>query len=195
VALKNTEGGLDMFKDSRAGYGLVTIIFHWVCAPLIIFLFGLGVYMRGLDYYSTWYHRGPEIHIAIGILVFALMLLRLLWRYASKSPDAIPTISKPTLLAASASKMALYAFVFVICISGYLITTAEGSAASFFGIINIPATAELSSAKVDLAGAIHKYVAWGLMSVVVIHAAAALFHHFIKRDKTLTRMIKPTNAE
>ena len=182
-----------MLKDSRAGYGLVTIIFHWVCAPLIIFLFGLGVYMRGLDYYSIWYHRGPEIHIAIGLLVFLLMLVRLLWRSTSKSPDAIPTISKPVLLAATLSKMALYPFVFVICITGYLITTAEGSAASFFGIINIPATLELSSDNIDLAGLIHKYVAWGLMGVVVIHAAAALFHHFVKRDKTLIRMIKPAN--
>ncbi|RYY73672.1 MAG: cytochrome b [Gammaproteobacteria bacterium] len=182
-----------MLKDSRAGYGLITIIFHWVSAPLIIFLFGLGVYMRGLDYYSPWYHRGPEIHVAIGILVFAIMFLRLFWRFLSTSPDAIPSISKPTLLAASAAKMALYAFVFVICISGYLITTAEGSAASFFGIINIPATLELSSSNTDLAGAIHKYLAWALMGVVIIHAAAALVHHFVKRDKTLTRIIKPVS--
>ena len=182
-----------MLKDSRAGYGLITIVFHWVCAPLIIFLFGLGVYMRGLDYYSTWYHLGPEIHIAIGLLVFLLMLLRLLWRSSSKSPDAIPTINKANLLAANLVKMALYAFVFVICITGYLITTGEGAAASFFGIINIPAIVELSSDNIDLAGFAHKYVAWGLIGFVVLHAAAALFHHFVKRDKTLLRMIKPAN--
>ena len=180
-----------MLKDSRAGYGLMTIIFHWVCAPLIIFLFGLGVYMRGLDYYSPWYHRGPEIHIAIGILVFVLMLLRLVWRSRSTSPDDIPTISKGNLLAATAVKMALYAFVFVICISGYFITTAEGSAASFFGIINIPATLQLSADNIDRAGFIHKYLAWSLIGLVVLHAAAAIFHHFIKRDKTLVRMLKP----
>jgi len=182
-----------MLKDSRTGYGFITIIFHWVSAPLIIFLFGLGVYMRGLDYYSIWYHRAPEIHIAIGLFVFLLMLVRLIWRSTNKSPDAIPTISKQTLLAAYAAKMALYAFVFVICITGYLITTAEGGAASFFSIINIPATLELSGDNIDRAGFIHKYAAWGLMGIVVIHAAAALFHHFVKRDKTLVRIIKPVH--
>jgi cytochrome b561 len=184
-----------MLKDSRAGYGLMTIIFHWVCAPLIIFLFGLGVYMRSLDYYSPWYHRGPEIHIAIGLLVFLLMTLRLVWRTSSTSPDAIPTISKSNLLAATAVKIALYAVVFVICISGYFITTAEGSAASFFGIINIPATAQLSADNIDRAGFIHKYLAWSLMGLVLLHGAAAIFHHFIKRDRTLVRMLKPVEKK
>lgn len=180
-----------MLKDSKSGYGLVTIILHWVCAPLIIFLFGLGVYMRGLDYYSPWYHRGPELHIALGLLVFALMFLRLLWRKGSKDPDAIPTISKPNLLAAKIVKVFLYACVFVICLSGYFITTAEGAGASFFELFSVPASVELSANNVDLMGAIHKYCAWGLMGVVILHAAAALFHHFVKRDKTLVRMLKP----
>ncbi len=156
-----------MLKDSRAGYGLVTIILHWVCAPLILFLFGLGVYMRGLDYYSPWYHRGPELHIALGLLVFGLMSLRLLWRSRSTDP------------------------VFVISISGYFITTAEGQGASFFGLFSIPATVEFSASNIDFAGAIHKYFAWGVIGIVLLHAGAAIFHHFVKRDATLVRMLKP----
>lgn len=180
-----------MLKDSPSGYGLITIIFHWVCAPLILFVFGLGVYMRGLDYYSPWYHRGPEIHIALGLLIFLLMLLRLLWRVPNKYPDAIATISKATLLAASIVKVMLYIGVFLICITGYLITTAEGNSASFFGLVNIPATLKLSADNVDLAGTAHKYMAWGLVAIAILHATGALFHHVIKRDKTLVRMLKP----
>ncbi|WP_409990565.1 cytochrome b [Cellvibrio sp.] len=45
----------------------------------------------------------------------------------------------------------------------------------------------------DRAGKIHKYVAWGLIALVALHAIAALFHHFIKRDKTLVRMLKPSD--
>ncbi len=180
-----------MLKDSRAGYGLVTIILHWVCAPLILFLFGLGVYMRGLDYYSPWYHRGPELHIALGLLVFGLMSLRLLWRSRSTDPVSIPTISKSNLLAAKTVKIALYTIVFVISISGYFITTAEGQGASFFGLFSIPATVEFSASNIDFAGAIHKYFAWGLIGIVLLHAGAAIFHHFVKRDATLVRMLKP----
>lgn len=180
-----------MLKDSPSGYGLISILFHWVCAPLIIFVFCLGVYMRSLDYYSPWYHRGPVIHIALGLLIFLLMSLRLIWRLRSRTPDDIPTIPKSTMLAANAVKVLLYAGVFLICVTGYLITTAEGSGASFFGLITIPATLELAADNIDRAGFIHKYVAWGLIAIAILHASAALFHHFIKRDKTLVRMLKP----
>jgi len=180
-----------MLKDSLSGYGLVTISLHWVCAALIIFLFGLGVYMRSLDYYSPWYHRAPEIHIAIGLLAFLLMSFRLVWRSCSQMPQPIPTISKSNSLAAIAVKVALYLGVFIICISGYLITTAEGQGAHFFNLASVPASIELSAHNVDRAGFIHKYFAWGLMAIALLHAAAALFHHFVKRDKTLVRMLKP----
>ncbi|MFO1389177.1 cytochrome b [Cellvibrio sp.] len=182
-----------MLKDSKTGYGLISIIFHWACAPLILFVFGLGVYMRGLDYYSPWYHRGPEIHIELGLLIFFLMVLRLLWRLRSGSPEAIATIPKSNQLAANLVKLVIYIAVFTICITGYLITTAEGSGANFFGIFNIPTTLELSADNIDRAGKIHKYVAWGLIALVALHATAALFHHFIKRDKTLVRMLKPSD--
>lgn len=180
-----------MLKDSRTAYGWMTIVLHWLLVPLIIFLFGLGVYMRGLDYYSPWYHRGPEIHIAIGLLVFVLMLFRLFWRWINSSPDAIPSISKANLLVAWVTKWALYGLIFVICITGYLIATAEGAAASFFGLVSIPASVQLSSENVDLAGEIHEYSAWTVIGLVILHAAGALFHHFIKRDATLKRMLKP----
>lgn len=182
-----------MLKDSRTGYGLISIMLHWVSAPLILFVFGLGVYMRGLDYYSPWYHRGPEIHIALGLLIFLLMSLRLLWRIRSGSPEAIASIPKSTQFAANAVKYVIYIAVFTICITGYLITTAEGSGANFFGLFSVPATAELSADNIDRAGLAHKYIAWGLIVLVVVHALAALFHHFIKRDKTLVRMLKPSD--
>lgn len=182
-----------MLKDSTFGYGLITIILHWVCAPLILFLFGLGVYMRSLDYYSPWYHRGPELHIALGLVVFLLMALRLVWRARSTNPAPIPTISDNNLLAASAVKILLYACVFAICISGYLITTAEGEGASFFNVFSIPSSIHLSADNVDRAGRIHKYVAWGLVGLALLHAAAALFHHFVKKDKTLVRMLRPVS--
>ncbi|RYG09980.1 MAG: cytochrome b [Chitinophagaceae bacterium] len=182
-----------MLKDSSNGYGLITIILHWVCAPVILFVFGLGVYMRGLDYYSPWYHRGPELHIALGLFIFLIMSLRLLWRISSKTPEPIPTIGKTNLAAASLVKVLLYACVFIICVTGYFITTAEGSGASFFGIVRIPASVELSADNIDRAGFIHKYFAWGLVAIAALHASAALFHHFVKRDKTLVRMLKPAD--
>lgn len=182
-----------MLKDSRSGYGLITIIFHWTCASLIIFLFCLGVYMRSLDYYSPWYHRGPALHVSVGLLVLWLMSFRLLWRLYNKTPAALPTINAPTQLAANLVKIILYVFTFIICISGYFVTTAEGQGASFFDIFSFPVTLKLSSGDVDRAGLIHKVVAWSIVVVAVLHGSAALFHHFVKRDRTLVRMLNPIN--
>lgn len=148
--------------------------------------------MRGLDYYSEWYHKGPELHIALGILVFVLMIARLVWRKSNPTPAPVEGQSAPATLAATSVKIVLYLLVFVICGTGYLITTAEGSGASFFGLFTIPASIELTSDQVDFAGLAHKFLAWGCMGVAIVHAAAALFHHFVKRDTTLVRMLKPT---
>lgn len=180
-----------MLKDSRTGYGLITIILHWLAAPLIIFMFGLGFYMVDLDYYSTWYHTAPALHISLGIAAVSLMLVRLLWRTSNTSPERLATIDAKTMLAANLVKVALYVLVFTLGITGYLITTAEGQAASFFDLFGIPATLELSSDGVDLAGEIHEVCAWSLIGLVVLHAGAALRHHFIKHDRTLLRMLHP----
>ncbi len=180
-----------MFKDSSVGYGLVTILFHWICASLIVLIFGIGVYMRGLDYYSPWYHRGPALHISLGLLVLLLMGLRLAWRLGNATPKPLPGINARAQLAATVIKIALYAFTFIICISGYFVTTADGQPASFFTLFSFPATLELSSVNVDRAGLAHKFVSWAIIGVAVLHGSAALFHHFVKRDRTLVRMLNP----
>lgn len=182
-----------MLKDSSSSYGLITIMLHWMCASLIIFLFGLGIFMRGLDYYSPWYNRAPALHISLGLLVLLLMSLRVIWRASNATPTQILTISAHNHLAATAAKKALYIFTFIICISGYFITTAEGQAASFFNWLSLPASITLNASSVDLAGLIHKYVAWGIIGVATLHGGAALFHHFVKRDRTLLRMLKPSS--
>lgn len=179
-----------MLKDSRSGYGLLSIAIHWVSALLILFLFGLGVYMVDLGYYDDWYHKGPELHISLGLVVVLLMLVRVIWRIANPTPVEL-SAKRTQNIAAKIVKLGLYAFIFIVLISGYLITTAEGQPASMFNLIKFPVLTELSSQNVDLAGVVHEYLAWGIVLLVVFHAAGALFHHFVIRDRTLVRMLKP----
>lgn len=187
----SNNNGVSMLKDSREGYGLITIIFHWVCAGIIIFLFGLGVYMSDLDYYSPWYHKAPWLHVSIGLLLLSLMILRVLWRTKNLMPEPLPTTTASANRAASLIKIAFYIFIFTLCITGYLITTAEGKPASFFDLFGIPATLELNADNVDLIGEIHEICAWSLIAMAILHAGAALFHNFVKKDRTLLRMLTP----
>lgn len=179
-----------MLKDSSGGYGLVSILIHWISALLILFLFGLGVYMVDLTYYDDWYHKGPELHVSLGLLVLLMMVGRVVWRIINPTPIDLP--AKPVQQkTAKLVKLALYLFIFVVIISGYLITTAEGQAASMFNVLKFPVITQLSSANVDLAGEIHEYFAWAIIALVVLHALGALFHHFVMRDHTLVRIVKP----
>jgi cytochrome b561 len=179
-----------MLKDSRSGYGLLSIAIHWISAALILFLFGLGIYMVDLSYYDDWYHKGPELHISLGLVVLLLMLVRIVWRIINPTPEEL-SAKRTQNLAAKLVKLGLYAFVFIVLISGYLITTAEGQAASMFNLIKFPVLTELNSHNVDLAGEIHEYLAWGIVILVALHVAGALLHHFVMRDRTLVRMLKP----
>ncbi len=179
-----------MLKDSTHNYGIVSILLHWLSAVTLIFLFALGVYMTGLGYYDEWYHKGPALHISLGILIFFATLLRLLWRKTNTTPQDLSP-GKAANLTAKLIKIFLYILIFIVAISGYLITTAEGQAADVFGWIGVPASIELEANQVDLAGEIHEYAAWLIIIIATLHAVAALLHHFVFKDKTLKRMIFP----
>jgi cytochrome b561 len=113
-----------------------------------------------------------------------------LWRTNNPTP---PDLSDKRFNNAVAKlvKIALYSFLFIVFVSGYLITTAEGKPAAIFDVINIPALTELSADNVDLAGEIHEYLAWCIIILALLHAGGALMHHFVFRDRTLVRMLKP----
>lgn len=179
-----------MLKDSTQGFGLVSILLHWLSAITIIFLFALGLYMTSLTYYDDWYHKGPSLHISIGLLLFFATLLRILWRLFNRTPVNLSD-NRQANLAAKAIKLFLYLLIFVVAITGYLITTAEGQAATVFDWFGVPPTIELNAAQVDLAGEIHEYGAWLIILIATLHAGAALMHHFVFKDRTLKRMIFP----
>lgn len=180
-----------MIKDSSSGYGLITIVLHWISALMIIFLFGLGYYMVGLGYYDPWYHRGPALHISVGLMLLVLTVMRLLWRMVNPKPVPLASYSRTTRWLSAVMKYLLYFLIIVLIISGYLITTADGRAASMFGWVNFPVVIRLDAQGVDVAGKIHELFAWGVILLAALHALAALAHHFIFRDKTLVRMLKP----
>lgn len=180
-----------MLKDTAQGYGLITIVLHWLCALAIVFLFGLGLYMTSLGYYDDWYHKGPALHVSIGLILLVVMVARLLWRIIGKSPAPLPEHTAVMRWGALCVKVVLYALVFTLLATGYLITSAEGAKPSIFEWIYFPVLIELDADGVDLAGWIHLVFAWAVIVVAAIHALAALFHHFIMRDKTLVRILKP----
>jgi cytochrome b561 len=177
------------WRNNQHRYGFVSIMLHWVAALTVFGLFALGYWMVGLGYYDTWYHRAPDIHKSIGMLLLALMVVRLVWRHVSPVPPPLPTHGLVTRRASKAGHLLLYFGLFAVMIAGYLISTADGVGVSVFGWFTVPASITGGSAQADVGGVIHKYAAWSLVIFAVLHGLAALKHHFIDRDRTLVRML------
>lgn len=168
-------------------YGLGHATLHWLMALAIISLYPLGLYIESLDYYDPAYRIVPNWHKSIGLLVIALLSIRLLWRICNRPPKALP---QPVWQkkAASFAHAALYLLLVLTLLSGFLISTADGSPIAFFGLFEVPALPYAIEQQEDIAGEIHFIVATSMIVLVALHAAAALKHHYVDRDSTLKRI-------
>ena len=176
-------------RNSSSRYGLVSIVLHWGIALVVFGLFALGLWMVGLDYYSAWRKDAPDLHKSIGLTLFAVMLLRLVWRFISPPPPAPANHGRLTRLGAKFGHAFLYVGLFVLMFSGYLISTADGAGIPVFNLFEVPALISGLPDQADVAGEVHFYLAWALVIFAGVHGLAALKHHFIDRDATLARML------
>ncbi|WP_082130341.1 cytochrome b [Kiloniella spongiae] len=184
--------------NTLENYGWLARLFHWSIALAATGLFGLGLYMVELSYYEPAYKTYPSLHKSIGLLVAVLMIFRLIWRLINLAPLPLSSSahSNATAIkqvlehkAASMVHFLLYALPFALFLSGYLISTADGRPIFVFDMMEVPALFPPSKGMEDTAGLVHEIIAWSLAGFVVLHALAALKHHFINKDRTLKRML------
>ena len=179
-----------MWKNTESSYGNITKAIHWLTALAVFGLFAVGFWMVDLTYYSQWYKTAPHWHKSVGILLLFITIFRLVWRFLNTSPKPLSSHSNSIKMASKLTHVAIYILLFSLMISGYLISTADDRAIDVFNFFSVPAFGELFDNQADIAGAIHKYVAYILIGLSVLHGAAAIKHHVIDKDETLKRMIR-----
>lgn len=180
--------------DSTANYGLVTWSLHWVMFIAMAVVFGLGLWMVDLDYYSPYYNLAPDIHRSLGILLLIALVFRFAWRILNRKPSD-EELSPFERLASHLVHWGFYPLLLALLITGYLISTAKGEPVSVFGWFSVPATLQLPGQE-DAAGYIHWLLAWITVALVAVHAVAAIKHHVIDRSNILTRMLSgPFNKQ
>ena len=175
-----------MLRNSESAYGWVSILIHWLMAVAVFAMFALGLWMTELNYYDRWYHDAPAIHKSVGMLLLFLLVFRLIWRLANTRPQLMGEAWERFV--ALAVHRSHYLLLFAVTLTGYLIPTAEGVGISVFGWFTVPASLSFTKQQADLIGLIHLWVAWAVITLALMHAGAALKHHFIDRDATLLRM-------
>ncbi len=177
-----------MVRDNQKNFGLVSKLLHWLIAILMIGLIALGWWMIQLGYYSTWYHTAPALHKALGVSVFMLGLLLIIWRWISPRPQSAANHSGFERQASKLVHQVLIASVLLIPVSGYVFTTSNGEAVPIFGLFEIPSLFPVSETMRNIAIQMHIYASYGLLAIVLLHASGAIKHHLMDRDRTLRRM-------
>ncbi len=176
-----------MLRNTSQSYGLVSITLHWLMALLIVAMFALGLYMVNLTYADAWYKAAPEWHTSTGVLLLLLLTFRFGWRLSNPRPEMFAAGFEKTV--ALLVHRLHYVFMAALMLSGFLITTADGRGIEVFGWFEVPAVLPAEKGREETAGFTHMILAWAFMAFVLLHALASLKHHFIDKDRTLTRML------
>lgn len=173
-------------RNTEERYGVVMRLFHWIMACAILAMFGLGLWMRALDYYSSWYHEAPHLHKSFGLLLLVALTARFAWRLSEQRPrdDHLRPLERRL---ARLTHRGFYLLLFALMTSGCLIAMAGGRPIDVFDWFSIPSPIEDKGLEKP-AGDVHAILAYATVALAALHAAAALKHHFIDRDVTLKRM-------
>jgi cytochrome b561 len=184
-----------------ARYTGVAIALHWLMALGVLALVVIGLTMTHGGLASMEKFKLYQLHKSIGVTVLLLLALRLAWRLTHRPPP-LPAMPPLERFAAEGAHLALYLLLLALPLTGWALVSASpfNLPTVLYGTIpwpHIPWFAELAdkaSAEKSLKF-VHSRLAWAMIGLVALHAAAALRHHFVLRDKVLTRMLPFAKAD
>lgn len=168
-------------------YPALTRLIHWLTALLVVAAFILGP--EDLDEMAhPELDPGLQWHETLGLLVAGLTVLRLLWTLVARRPE--PVVSPRWMrIASKAAQGALYLLLLLVPATAVLGSWLEGDALSLLGGIAIAPPVGASDSLGDALLDIHPALADALLWLAGIHAAAALFHHYVLKDGVLASML------
>jgi cytochrome b561 len=175
-------------QNTTRRWGAVAQLFHWTIVVLLVVQVTLAFMADDLPNglrKLTLLAR----HKSVGITILALVILRLLWRHLNQTPELPEKLKPYERLLARFTHAALYVLLFLMPLTGWMMSSARGFPVSWFGFIQLPDLVPKSKPLYDFFVAAHETLAWVLALVVTLHVAAALKHHFVLKDDVLRRML------
>jgi cytochrome b561 len=173
---------------NAAGYTRTAIFLHWLIAIMILCSAGFGMVLEDMKFSPQKLHW-IAYHKWTGITIFILVALRLLWRLyrpAPPLPSAMPAWQRQ---AAHASHFLLYALMLATPVVGWLQSSAAGITVTWFNLVTLPSPLVKDKEFAETLMQTHAFLAFSILGLVALHAAAAIKHHVIDRDDVLTRML------
>ena len=171
----------------RPYYDTTAKLLHWLVVALLLVQYPIGWLMPDL-------HRNMKpgapmtFHVSFGVLILALIVLRLIWRitHPVAPDDSLPPWQR---LSSEAVHWLLYALVLATTITGWLFASFRGWSISLFYMMPLPMLASSNTAAGKAIDGWHQAAEWGLLVLIGVHVAAALAHVFIYRDRIMQRML------
>jgi cytochrome b561 len=175
-------------KNTASRYGCLSIGIHWMMVLLFVAVYGAvelhELFAKGSDLRAmlmTW-------HFMLGLLVFALVWLRLAARLSGPTPAIVPEPPGLQQLSSRLLHLALYLLMIGMPLTGWLMLSAAGKPIPFFGM-ELPALIGENKDLAEQIEELHETVGTAGYFLIGLHTVAALYHHYIKGDNTLTRML------
>jgi cytochrome b561 len=172
-------------KNTLTEYGLISKLLHWLSAILLVGQIPLGFYLVDLDF-------GPErlnienIHVTVGLSLFYLVILRLLYKIFNPTPKLEPSIFKGQKFLAKLNHILLYVTILSITISGIFKKLFNGETISIiFKKIKIQDNFELGELFYD----IHVFSNYLMIALIIIHLMAVITHKLFFGDNLLKRIL------
>jgi len=175
-------------QNSNAHYNVMTIGLHWLMFVLMIAVYAFielrELFPKGSDPRETM----KAIHFMLGLLVFTLVLPRIIIRFVGTTPAIKPEPPAWQHATAKLAHLALYLFMIIMPLLGWLVLSAAGKPIPFFGL-QLPALIEKNKELAKFLKEIHETIGEVGYYLIGLHVIAALFHHYFQHDNTLTRML------
>jgi cytochrome b561 len=175
-------------QPAPAHYTRTAVALHWILALLIIGNLAFGLYVAGLPI-SPAKLRTISWHKWVGVTILLIAAVRLAWRLRHPAPALPSTMAPWEQRAANAAHVLLYVLFFAAPITGWLFSSAAGFPVVYFGLLPLPDLVPKNRELADALRAAHKWINYTMAAVIVLHAAAAVKHHFHDRDDVLVRML------
>ena len=177
-----------MLRNDNDSWGAPAKLLHWLMALLIFAQIALGLLA------VSWRLSPTKLnlffwHKSTGMLILALLALRLLWRLGNRTPELPAGMPGWERSAARLSHGLLYVLMIALPVTGWIVNSASNIPFSIFWLIPLPAIVAPDKATADLAALVHRGLFALLALVLVAHIGAALRHHFVKRNAVLLRML------
>lgn len=177
-----------ILRNTTRSWGAVSKTLHWLIVLLLIMQW---VIMERAEALTSLNDKVFVIgmHKSFGMTIFALALVRLVWRWLNPVPSLDGRVNRWERGLAHLSHLLLYGLIFAMPLTGWLMSSARNFPVSWFGLFQFPDLVSPDKALYERMNDLHHALFLVLVGVAVLHVAGALKHHFIDRNDVLKRML------